>query len=55
MKTKIKKVKSLALEGSAISIDEFKEGITKAEKGPFYNIEEGKKLLSSWRKEKASK
>ena len=52
MKIKNKQVKSLAMEGSSIPIDELKKGIAKAEKGPFYTLEQSKKLIASWRKEK---
>jgi hypothetical protein len=55
MKTTAKKIKSLAMEGNAISIEEFRQEIAKAEKGPFYKIDEGKKLLATWRKAKSSK
>ncbi len=54
MKTEVKKSKSWALEGSPISIDEFKKDIAKAEKGPFYTPEQAKKLLATWRKKKDS-
>jgi hypothetical protein len=46
MKTKILKSKDKdkwALPGNPISQDEFKNGIQKAEKGPFYTVGESKK------------
>jgi hypothetical protein len=52
MKIDTKKSKPTALEGSSISMDEFKKAIAKAEKGPFYNPEQAKKLLAEWRKKK---
>jgi len=58
MKAKIIKNKitgSWALPGDPITIDEFKEGIKKAEKGPFFTIEESKKMLAEWRKERNSR
>lgn len=58
MKTKILKSRekeNWALPGSPISQDEFKSGIKKAEKGPFYTVEESKKLLEEWRKQENSR
>ncbi len=58
MKTKNKKSKasiSWALPGNPISIEEFKEGIKNAEKGPFYTVEESKQKLEEWRKERGSR
>jgi hypothetical protein len=49
MKVKTRKAKSMVMEGSPIPIDEFKKSITKAEKGPFYTIEQSKRVLASWR------
>jgi hypothetical protein len=57
MKTKAiktKKTDSWALPGDPITLDEFKAGIKKAEKGPFYTIEESKKMLTGWRKKRNS-
>ena len=56
MKTKITKTKetSWALPGKPISMDEFRAGIKEAEKGPFYTIEESKKILAEWRKKRNS-
>jgi len=48
MKTKhikSKESESWSLPGNPISLDEFKSGIKKAEKGPFYTIAESKKML----------
>lgn len=57
MKTKAikSKEKSWALPGEPISLDEFKAGIKEAEKGPFYTIEESKKILEEWRKKRNSR
>ena len=58
MKTKIiksKETESWALPGNPISPDEFKAGIKKAEKGPFYTIEESKKILEECRKKRNSR
>ena len=58
MKIKIVKSKgtdSWALPGDPISLDEFKDGIKKAEKGPFYTIGESKKMLEEWRKKRGSR
>ncbi len=57
MKTKTIKTKETrwALPGEPISIDEFKAGIKEAEKGPFYTIEESKKILTEWRKKRNSR
>jgi hypothetical protein len=54
MKTDVKKSKSMALEGSPIPLDEFRQDIAKAEKGPFYTPEQAKKLMASWRKKRNS-
>jgi hypothetical protein len=54
MKIKDKKAKSLAVDSSPLSMDELKKGIADAEKGPFYNPEQSKKLIASWRKKKSS-
>jgi len=40
---KSKETESWALPGSPISLDELKDGVKKAEKGPFYPIRESKK------------
>jgi len=46
---------SWALPGDPIPIDEFKEGIKESEKGPFYTIEESKKILEGLRKKRNSR
>lgn len=51
---KTKETKSWALPGEPLSPEEFKEGIKKAEKGPFYTIRESKKMLEEWRKKRNS-
>ena len=58
MKTKTLKSRDKdkrALPGNPISWDEFKKGIQKAEKGPFYTVGESKKLFEEWRKQKNSR
>ena len=57
MKTKTIRTKeagSWALPGDPITLDEFKAGIKEAEKGPFYTIEEAKKIMEEWRKKRDS-
>jgi hypothetical protein len=44
-----------ALPGNPISHIEFKDGIKKAEEGPFYTLEESKNMLEEWRKKKSSR
>jgi hypothetical protein len=51
---KTKKTDSWALPGNPLSLDEFKAGIKKAEEGPFYTVEESKKMLEEWRKKRNS-
>jgi hypothetical protein len=57
MKSTIKKLtaKSWALSGDPISEDQLKEAVKKAEKDPFYSVEESKKLIKGWRGQKHSK
>jgi hypothetical protein len=61
MKTKnIKDIKSKekdswALPGNAISMEDFQEGIKKAERGRFYTVEESKQKLEGWRKKRNSR
>ena len=58
MKTKNIKTKetdSWALPGKPLSVDEFKDGIKKAEEGPFYTVEESRKILEEWRKKRNSR
>ena len=52
---KSKETDNWALAGNPISLDEFKDGIKKAEKGPFYTIGESKKTLEEWRKKRNSR
>jgi len=57
MKTKTIKSKekgNWALPGDPPSLDEFKSGIKEAEKGPFYTINESKKILKEWRSQRNS-
>lgn len=56
MKTKTiknKETDNWALPGDPITAEDFKAGIKEAEKGPFYTIEESKKILKEWRSQKA--
>jgi len=58
MKTKDIKAKetdSWALPGKPLSLEEFKAGIKEAEEGPFYTVEESKKMLDGWRKKRSSR
>lgn len=61
MKTKtIKSIKTIkknswALPGEPIPLDEFRAGMKEAEKGPFYSLEESKKMLETWRKKRNSR
>jgi hypothetical protein len=41
--------------GSPLSVEEFEKGIKTAEAGPFYTVEESKKMLEEWRKQRDSK
>jgi predicted transcriptional regulator len=43
------------LPGDPVSHNEFRNGIKKAEEGPFYTVEESKNLLKEWREEKNSR
>jgi hypothetical protein len=58
MKGKILKSKekdNWALPGNPISLDDFKDGIKKAEKELFYTIGESRKVLEEWRKKRNSR
>jgi len=58
MKTKAiksKKTDNWALPGDPITLADFKAGIKKAEEGPFFTIEESKKMLEAWRNERNSR
>ncbi len=58
MKTKTVKSKETdkwALPGNPLTLDEFKAGIKEAEKGPFYTIDESKKIIKEWRNQKNSR
>ncbi len=46
MKAKVKKTSSNWVHsGEAISVDDFKKVVSKAEKGPFYSVNDEKKIL----------
>lgn len=50
MKTKANKTTQNWVEpGGSISTNDFRKGITKAEKGPFYSVDEAKKIAKSGR------
>lgn len=57
METDIKdKLKdSWVVPGDSISLQDFKKAIKEAEEGPFYTIEESKKMIEKWRKQRNSK
>jgi predicted transcriptional regulator len=57
MKTDVKKSvkKKWAIPGESLSMDEFKKGIADAEDGPFFTIEESKKMIEQWRVQKNSR
>jgi predicted transcriptional regulator len=44
-----------SLPGDPLSQKEFEKGISEAEKGHFYTLEESKKILKEWRKKRAVK
>lgn len=56
MKTKVTKIreKRWALPSEPISIHELKAGVKEAEKGPFYTIDQSKKILAGWRRKRNS-
>lgn len=49
---KTKEEKNWTRPGVKLTHEEFIEGIRKAEEGPFYTLDEAKKRLSKWKKEK---
>jgi hypothetical protein len=57
MKTKEKsnKKRNWTLPGEPLSDKEVEKGIKKSEKGPFYTIEESKKIIEEWRIKRNSK
>ena len=58
MKTKTIKNKvtdNWALPGDPLTSEELKAGIKEAEKGPFYTIEESRKIIKEWRSQKNSR
>ncbi|MDD2278188.1 MAG: hypothetical protein PHD06_02960 [Bacteroidales bacterium] len=57
MKTNVKNTtnKNWALPGEPLSFEEFEKGIKEAEKGSFHTIEESKKMIERWRKQRNSK
>ena len=44
-----------SLPGHSLSQKEFEKGISEAENGPFYSVEESKKILKEWRKKRTAK
>ena len=57
MKTDIKNIskQNWGQLGSPLSVEEFEKGIKTAKAGPFYTVEESKKMLEEWRKQRGSK
>jgi hypothetical protein len=57
MKPEISKTdqKNWALPGEPLSLEEFKKGIKEAEKGPFYTVEESKRMIARWREKRISR
>jgi hypothetical protein len=57
MKPEITKTdqKNWALPGDPLSLEEFKKGIKEAEKGPFYTVEESKRMIAQWRERRISR
>jgi len=51
---KIKEIDKWAIPGEPLTVEEFKAGIKEAPKGPFFTIDESKKILQEWRKPKNS-
>lgn len=51
MRTHTKKISNekLALPGDPLQDHEMRSCIKEAEKGPFYSIEESKRMISEWR------
>jgi hypothetical protein len=47
--------KNWALPGQPLSLEEFKKGIEETGKGPFYTIDESKRMIAQWRKQRSSK
>ncbi len=47
---KLKKKESWILPGDPITLTEFKAGIKKAEKGPFFTLDEVKKDVEEWKR-----
>lgn len=47
--------KDWASPGDPLSLEEFKKGIKEAEKGPFYTVEESKRMIAQWREQRISK
>jgi len=43
-----------SLSGDPITVDDFKSGIKEVEKDPFFTIEESKKIIKEWRRQKDS-
>ena len=52
--TKVKAVKEInwALPGQTVSHEDFMDAIKKAEKGPFYDLDEAMQRLEQWKKDK---
>lgn len=52
---KKKETGNWTLPGDPLTVDESKAGIKEAEKGPFFTIDESKKILKEWRSQKNSR
>ena len=52
---KTKEKDNWALPGDPLTLDQFKAGMKEAEKGPFYTVDESKKMLEEWRKKRNSR
>lgn len=53
-KKTVKRKINWALPGQSVTQEEFVQAIREAEKGPFYSIEESKKMIEEWRKQRSS-
>jgi len=51
---KIKEKDKWAIPGEPITVDEFKAGIKEAETGPFFTIDESKKMLDECKNQRKS-
>jgi predicted transcriptional regulator len=54
LKTSTRKSK-WTTQGEPLILSEFKQGIKKAERGPFFSIEKAKEMMVQWKKQENSK